>query len=70
MGAVYHWVTKINPTLVAAVSIASIAFVVGITKLADAIKSSKPEYSVSIQIDNKGTAKAFHIVDGKLVPLK
>lgn len=70
MGAVYHWVTKINPTLVLAVTIGSVAFVVGISTLADAIKAAKPELNLVVKVDNKGDAKAFHVVDGKLVPLK
>jgi len=69
MGQVFHWVTKFNPTAVAVALVAGIAFVQGMSLIADAIRASGDTFHITTQIDNKGDVKAFKRIGGNLVPI-
>ena len=64
-----HWTHRFNWTLLAAVGLACAAFVKGAGLIADALRDSHAPVSLTVQIDNKGDARAFKVVNGELVPI-
>jgi hypothetical protein len=68
MGHISHFVTRIEPSKVAAAVIYAAALITCSNIIASAIKPT--QVTVNLQIDNKGKVKAFEVIDGNLVPLK
>ena len=68
MGHVSHFVTRIEPSKIAAAVIYAAALIVCANIIAESTKPT--QVTVNLQIDNKGKVKAFEVVNGNLVPLK
>lgn len=73
MGDIRHWVTKIEPTKLAAAGIYAFALIACANIIADALRS-KDSMSFTISIQNEGNKpvmKAFKVDSGgNLVPVK
>ena len=72
MGAVYHWVTKINITLVIAVTIGTLGFVQAASLIADGLKGIRVEINNStiVSTNHHGKVKTWKIVDGVMEEVK
>jgi hypothetical protein len=68
MGHVSHFVTRIEPSKIAAAVIYAAALVACANIIANAIKPT--QMTVNLQVDNKGKVRAFEVVGNTLVPLK
>jgi hypothetical protein len=63
----WHWVTRIEPSKIAAAVIYAAALIACANIIASAIKPT--QVTVNLQIDNKGKVRAFEVVGNTLVPI-